>query len=338
MTNPNDSNGYPNYGGNNYGGANYGGYPSYGAGQNAGQNDPYNSAYNAPNGQYPPTSGYVNPENMSESGRPLHIPAQPLPPAEPIPFSFKRLFTSQWHVYIGLLMLPVLIALVGGLIFMLPQLINDMNSGAEELSTSTSVTMTVLQLVMSVVSFIFSLVVCKAALRDTRGVKPTWNNAFKDVPWGQGILAYILTGLAFGIAFVALAFIGGLIGSQVPALGVTLIVLTVIGFLFLYPFMVMIPLYAIDEKTTATGAFAAAWNDVKANYWRVFGALLLVGLVCVGIVLFTIGFGAIIAAPIQVLATVFIYRWISEHGQTAQSTPQSQTFQHPEQDGYMSMY
>lgn len=333
MTTSNNPNGYPSYGD----------FPSYGDGQNPGQNPGPNFGQNAPQNfgqtQYPPTSGYVNPDTQSESGRPLHIPAQPLPPAEPIPFAFKRLFTSQWHVYIGLTFLPVLIAIVGGLIFILPQIISDANNSVEEMSTSTSVTMTVWQVLVSILSFAFGLVVYKTALKDTRGVKPTWSNAFKDVPWGQGILAYLLTALAFGGAFVALAFLGGLLGSQVPALGVSFILLTIIGFIFLYPFMVMIPMYAIDEKTSATGAFAAAWNDVKPNYWRVFGALLLAGLVAMGITIFTIGFGGIIAALLQVLTTVFVYRWISDRGESAQSAPLGQPYQHPEQPGgYMSMY
>ncbi|WP_087117382.1 hypothetical protein [Corynebacterium urinipleomorphum] len=333
MTTPNNPNDFPSYGD----------YPSYGDGQNPGQ-DSLNEYSQDPTqgfgqGQYPATSGYVNPETQSESGRPLHIPAQPLPVAEPIPFGFKRLFTSQWHVYIGLMFLPMLIGMIGGAIFILPQIINDANRGVEELSTSTSATMTIWQVLVSILSLVFSLVVYKVALKDTRGVKPTWNNAFKDVPWGQGILAYILTALAFGVAFVALMFVSGLIGSQVPALGVVLIVLTIIGFIFLYPFMVMIPLYAVDGKTTAAGAFAAGWNDVKANYWRVFGALLLVGLVTAGITIFTLGLGALIAAPAQVLASVFVYRWISDHGETAEAALQSQPYQHPEQPGgYMSMY
>lgn len=337
MTTPNNPSDFPSYGDN----------PSYGDGQNAGEATGQSTgpdSFQDPSqgfiqGQYPTASGYVNPETQSESGRPLHIPAQPLPPAEPIPFGFKRLFTSQWHVYVGLMFLPMLIGMIGGAIFILPQILNDANNGVEELSTSTSATMTIWQVLISILSLIFSLVVYKAALRDTRGVKPTWNNVFKDVPWGQGILAYILTALAFGVAFVALMFVSGLIGSQVPALGVVLIVLTIIGFIFLYPFMVMIPLYAVDGKTTATGAFAAGWNDVKANYWRVFGALLLVGLVSAGITIFTLGLGALVAAPAQVLASVFVYRWISDHGETAEAAPGGQPYQHPEAPGgYMSMY
>ena len=108
----------------------------------------------------------------------------------------------------------------------------------------------------------------------------------------------------------------------------------------------MVPLYAIDGKTSAIGAFGAAWNDVKAQYWRVFGALILLGLACGAVTLFTLGFGTFVAAPVQVLGTVFIYRWISEYGQTGQAGQMpgqaggpAQPYQHPEQPGgYMSMY
>lgn len=299
--------------------------------------------------QYGTGPGYVNPETQSEAGRPLHIPAEPLPPVEPVSFAFKRLFTHKWHVYVGLLFLPMLIAMVGGLIFVLPQIINDANNGVEELSTSTNATMTVWQILMSLLSFAFSIVVYKVALRDTRGEKPTWGGAFKGVPWGQAILVYLLAVLAFGLVFIGLALLGGFLAAQVPVLGAIVIVLTMLIGFFSYPFLAMIPLYAIDGKTSATGAFAAAWNDVKAHYWRVLGAIVLVGLLSLALVVFTLGFGLIIVAPLQVLAYVFIYRWISEYGHaglSAQNT--AQPYQHPENPqnpqnpgepgGYMTMY
>ena len=56
------------------------------------------------------------------------------------------------------------------------------------------------------------------------------------------------------------------------------------------------------------------------------------------------GFGFFIVGPVQILGTVFVYRWISEHGSTSQGTPSAGTapgnnYGHPEQPGgYMSMY
>ncbi len=330
MTNANDPNSYPSYGDYNQGN----------------ESNPYG-----------PTSGYVDPETLPESGRPLTIPAEPLPATEPVPFGFKRLFTSQWHVYVGLIFVPFLVSMVLGLAVIVPMAMNDFNSGMEDFSGPTTTAITIWQILASIASFIFGIVAYKVALRDTRGEKPQWSTAFKGVPWGQGLLAYILTGLCFGVVLVALFFLGGFLASQIPALGAVVMILTVIAGILSYPFVTMIPLYAIDGRTTATGAFAAAWNDVKANYGRVFGALILLGIVCGAISLFTFFLGMIIAIPVQLLGTVFIYRWISEYGHaslSAQNPAQNpaqqatQPYQHPENQnpqnpedpgsGYMTMY
>lgn len=353
MSNPNNSNDYPSYGGySSYGGGqnsnnpsnsgNYGNPGSYGnygndAGQGYGQN---------PGNSYPPTSGYVNPELGSESGRPLQIPPTKLSPAEPIAFGFKRFFTSQWHVYLGLMFLPFLIAMVGFFVILLPQIINDANSASGEISTGLGVSMAIWYVVIIGLSLVSSLALTKAAVKDTRGVKPTWQNAFKDVPWGNGILVYVLLMIAMIVVYVGIVALGWGLAQVSEVLAAIVVFVAMIGFLFLYPFAAIIPLYAIDRKTSAIGAFGAAWKDVKAQYWQVLGALILTNLAMMVIVMVTFGFGALVIAPVQILATVFIYRWISEHGSTSQSGPGAgpnagpgQPYQNPGQPGgYMSMY
>lgn len=342
MTNPNDPNSYPQYG------SNPSGQPGgYGASQNAGQ--AYSQHYGqgqGPGNTYPPTSGYVNPEAQSESGRPLHIPQAELPPAEAVAFGFKRFFTSQWHVYLGLLFLPMIIAIVGFLVLILPQIVADMDAETGDLSKSALISMAIFYIVLFAVSFMVGVVIYKTALQDTRGVKPTWSNAFNNVPWGQGLAAYVLVMVVQIAYIVILALVAGLLASQVPVLGAILVFVLWLGMIFLMPFMTMVPLYAIDGKTSAIGAFGAAWHDVKAQYWRVFGALFLLGIACFALVIFTIGFGGIVAGPVQVLGIVFIYRWISEYGKAGNPghTPgpaanPGQPYQHPEQPGgYMSMF
>ena len=348
MTNPNDPNSYPQYG------SNPSGQPGgYGAGQNAGQaygqhygQGPGNT-YQGPGNPYPPTSGYVNPESQSESGRPLHIPQAELPPAEAVAFGFKRFFTSQWHVYLGLLFLPVIIAIVGFLVLILPQIVAAADPDTGDLSKSAFISMFIFYILVLAFSFAVGIVLYKTALQDTRGVKPTWSNIFKNVPWGQGLAAFALV-MVVQIAYIAiLGLVAGLLANQVPVLGVILVILSFVlwlGLIFLTPILVMVPLYAIDGKTSAIGAFGAAWHDVKAQYWRVFGALFLLGIACMALVFFTLGAGGIVAGPIQVLGIVFIYRWISEYGKAGQATgpagnPAGQPYQHPEQPGgYMSMY
>lgn len=349
MTNPNDPNSYPQYG------SNPSGQPGgYGAGQNAGQaygqhygqgQGPGNAyqgpgnAYQGPGNPYPPTSGYVNPESQSESGRPLHIPPAELPPAEAVAFGFKRFFTSQWHVYLGLQFLPMIIAIVGALVLILPQIVAGADPDTGDLSKSALISMVIFCILLYAFSFAVGVVLYKTALQDTRGVKPTWSNIFKNVPWGQGLAAYALV----MVVLIAYIFVAGLLANQVPVLGGILSFVFLLGMIFLMPILVMVPLYAIDGKTSAIGAFGAAWHDVKAQYWRVFGALFLLGIACMALVFFTIGFGGIVAMPVEVLGIVFIYRWISEYGKAGQATGPAdnpgQPYQHPEQPGgYMSMY
>ena len=139
------------------------------------------------------------------------------------------------------------------------------------------------------------------------------------------------------VVLIAYIFVAGLLANQVPVLGVFLSFVLWLGMIFLMPILVMVPLYAIDGKTSAIGAFGAAWHDVKAQYWRVFGALFLLGIACMALVFFTLGAGGIVALPVEVLGIVFIYRWISEYGKAG--NPAGQPYQHPEQPGgYMSMY
>lgn len=345
MTNPNDPNSYPQYG------SNPSGQPGgYGAGQNAGQaygqhygQGPGN-AYQGPGNPYPPTSGYVNPESQSESGRPLHIPQAELPPAEAVAFGFKRFFTSQWHVYLGLLFLPAIIAIVGFLVLILPQIVAGADPDTADISKSALISMVIYYILVFAFSFVVGIVLYKTALQDTRGVKPTWSNIFNNVPWGQGLAAYALVMVVQIAYIVILALVAGLLANQVPVLGVILSFVLGLGMIFLMPILVMVPLYAIDGKTSAIGAFGAAWHDVKAQYWRVFGALFLLGIACMALVFFTLGVGGYVALPVEVLGIVFIYRWISEYGKAGQATgpagnPAGQPYQHPEQPGgYMSMY
>ena len=337
MSTPNDPSNYPSYGGNS----------SYGGDQNS-NNYGSNSGYGQNSGTpYPPTSGYVNPETGSESGRPLQIPAGvKLPPAEPIPFGFKRFFTSQWHVYLGVLFLPMIVAVIGFLVLLLPQVISAADSGSEEIPAGVTVSMIIFYVLLLALSLVSRLVIYKIALKDTRGVKPTWSNAFKDVPWGNGILVFILLFVAVFAVFAVLGLLSYALANVSGALSAIVSLVGMFGMIFLYPFMVMIPLYAIDGKTSAAGAFGAAWRDVKAQYWQVLGAIILLSLACMGLMLVTIGFAGIIVGPVQVLGLVFIYRWVSEGGSAGQAGPDAgysgapgQSYQHPEQPGgYMSMY
>lgn len=302
----------------------------YGQGQAQGAN-PYGSyeSYNTSASQDAYGSGYVDPNAGSQSGQPLVTNAGPLPVIESLTFGFKRVFTSQWHVYMGLSVIPMVAVMVGMALVIAPMVAGIMADPENFIVGAGSIaSIAVLAILGGIASLVFQIVMTKVALRDAAGEAPAWDRAFKDVPWAQGILVHILVGLAtllVGLVLMAIPLI--LIVTVSPALGVLLAVIVVFGFIFLYPFIALIPLYAIDGRTSATGAFSAAFNDVKASYWRVLGALVVVGLISTIASSITQGLSSIIMAPVTALVSVFVYRWISDrHEQPVQ------------QDGYMSMY
>lgn len=354
MTNPNDPqngfNGTGDSGSTPYGGANNDPqFPSYGStgdnnnqygqsqygqsqyGQNEyGQNQYGQDQYGQDQyGNQYYDQGYANENAASQAGVPLVTNNGPVPVTEAFTFGFKRLFTSQWHVYIGLALIPMLVSLVGSLFFVGPMMAGYLKDPENYIPGPGAFGgMAAFGLVALVASIAFNIVLEKVALQDTDGVKPTWENAFKNVPWGQGILAHVLVGLAFGLALALLFGLSIGLFFVVPALGVLLGLVTLIGAIFLMPFATMIPLYAIDGRTSATGAFGAAFKDVKANYWPVLGALILIGLLAGVANNITQGFSALIFTPVTTLVAVFLYRWITNRN----------TEMPPQQDGYMSMY
>lgn len=362
MTNPNDpQNGYNSTGGtgeNPYGG-NYGNqqFPQYGNegesgqyghseqsgygqdqgyGQNYGQEQGYGQgqnqgyeSYNSYASQDSYGSGYVNPNAASQSGQPLVTNAGPLPVMEALSFGFKRVFTSQWHVYLGLAVIPMVAALLGSVLVAGPLVAAAMQDPENFVpGAGTFVSIGLFVVIAALVTMAFQIVMAKVALRDTAGEAPAWDKAFKDVPWAAGFLVYILVGLAFSVvSFVAMIIPMLVLALVSPPLGVFLVLVVGIGLIFLYPFTAVIPLYAIDGRTSVTGAFSAAINDIKPQYWRVFGALALVGLISIVASSITQGLSSLIMSPVTALVSVFVYRWIStRHEQPTQ------------QDGYMSMY
>lgn len=346
MTNPYDpTNGYGNQDNDPFNGGYSGQQPS-GAefpqyGQDSGYGDtgaganPYGSGYQE--SAYAPGPGFQHPENdnASESGRPMFIPGGSLPVVEPIPFSFKRLFTKNWHVYIGFTALMLFLMAIGMGLFMAPIMMEIANNpdiamdpayNPVENNLGGYIAFYVLSLV---VSLVLSIVLYNTALRDTRGEAPSWGGLFKGIPWGQVILVEILIGLILGAFAVVVGLISGLLTAVLPALGIVVGLLLVVAMIFAGPLVALVPLYVIDGRTNAVGAFKAAWNDLKPNYWQVFGAMILVGIVSFMMMIFTFFLATIIAMPFQIIAYVFIYRWISE------DKPQ----QEPEQpSGYMTMY
>ena len=318
------------------GGSGYGAY-----GQTPGQDGYGQNSYDQ---AYAPGPGFQHPENdpnASESGRPLQPAGGPLPVVEPIPFAFKRLFTKNWHVYIGFTVLMTVGLVLSFLIFLAPmmaQMANDptvLDDPNYNPIVENPVSFILFYLVFFILALLLAIVLYKVALRDSRGEEPSWGTLFKNIPWGQAILVNILVGLVAGVFASVLILISALLAAIHPALIFIGVVVMLVGIFAAIPFIGMVPLYVYDGRANAGGAFKMAWGDVKANFWPILGSMILVSLVCGAISFFTFGLGVFVVQPLQILAYVFIYRWISAH---RDQSNQAGT-QHPEPpSGYMSMY
>lgn len=299
---------------------------------------------NSPNGGAQP--------DQSESGRPLIIPGGPLPILAPFSFTFKRLFTVNWHVYIGFSVLVTVLVLSGVSLYGVELQGQIDNSYFEPGDPSykpiyeTSVFLIAAFVVLLLTSYFGYVVLTHLALRDTRGVRPAWGNLFKNVPWVQGILALILVSLipfALDRGFDLLENALDQGGSDLA--GKILIVGRIGGFL-LWPMLILIPMYAIDGRTNALGAFKAALKDATPHYLQILLVTLPISYLAYRTVFFTLTIGLPIFLPVACLVYVFIYRWVSAHRDAphqyapqypqhpAPPYPQQQAPQYPQRPPY----
>ncbi|MBG6122880.1 hypothetical protein [Corynebacterium aquatimens] len=256
-------------------------------------------------GQEPMASG--------KSGQPLTVMQGPLPIGEAISFGFSRFFTSQWYVYLLISLVPIVLGAIamGAAFAQIPASAwqsGDPNVVAKALFASSGLGLVIGGVFLAMIAAFFaSLLLYNAAVKDTRGVKPTFGNVAQGLPWGQTILVFILVGLLQGL-------LSG--PGQVPEPNAGVAVVGTILFLvqfFLMPFLYMIPWYAVDGKTSAVDAFKAAWEDVKPHYWRILLAFIAMGFISILLVIFTLGLGVLVVMPVITLFEAFIYRWISSH-------------------------
>lgn len=289
-----------------------------------------------PNPQ-PPYQNFDQHLQVSEAGRKVYFPGGPLPIVEPIPMAFKRFFTEKWHVYAGLTLLPLIPLSIFFISFMIPLIIESsktpdgsMSDPIEDISLAFLLIGALAYFATFIVMIISNVALFTVAMRDFDGEAPSWGRAFKGLRWGSAIgvmiLLYIAI-LAIAIACGALSY--GLMQVE-EFLVIPVILLFMVVMFLAFPYFAMVPFYAIEGKTGPFGAFKQAWTDVKANYWQVFGALILLAIVNVGIYFVSMGLAVIVITPVSVLGHVFIYKWIS----STPEVPPGATPGYPSASGY----
>lgn len=117
--------------------------------------------------------------------------------------------------------------------------------------------------------------------------------------------------IAVGIIPTAVAGIiaygAALINAPTPLISRVLLALVVT-----MPLYTLAPWLLTDDKVkTVKDAFVVAFRLGIKNYWRIVGFSITFGIVAIALVIFTIGIGSIVIAPLTYLATASMYRRIS---------------------------
>ena len=289
---------YGNYGGGAYGAQSYSGY-------DAGQPGYAGASYGS-------SSGYEGP---GPGAGPAYT--GPVSAIEAIKWGFKAA--------LGNALLWVLGAVVVLAIQFVPQI--GISVGAQSADgAETSVMLDLFSFLVSILSFVVSLVVYRLAYREIDKPSPTWGTLFQGVRWVPPLVVNIVLGVVAAIAVVIVVvvlFVVGLGGvsatdlqnpeqlseSDVFALvgsifGGLLVVMLIA--LFIQPFFTLMPWLAADTSSIGE-AFSQGLKLGKENYSHILLFIVLSGLLGFAS-LITLGLALIIIAPALQLATAHLCR------------------------------
>lgn len=164
---------------------------------------------------------------------------------------------------------------------------------------------TIMQTITSVVVFIITLFIYKAALNHIDGIKPH----FGSLKLPPHVLHIITVCIIPAVISGVIAY--GLAAMHAPA------VILAIAIIVLFA---LTPLYAlawwtlIDDKASNTkDAFILSFRLGLKNYWRIIGFSITLFLISIALVVITLGIGSIALLPVMYLAMASMYRRISNN-------------------------
>ncbi|SDL88371.1 hypothetical protein SAMN04488535_1114 [Corynebacterium mycetoides] len=237
-------------------------------------------------------------------------PNTPWEVVDPIGFSFKRVFSRTWHVWIGVTLLFALCTVALTLAVLAPRGYLVFEEDVPAL-TSTDITVLVLSYIaFFALAIYFSALFFNAALRETRGEEQTWATVFRGVPVGRMTLAVVvLFGimLAFCAIFGVVSFLAATVG---PWLQTVVVIAAIVVFIPVFLVVTFVQFYILEGNGVGV-SLGRARQDVLASFWKVFGSYVLLNIVCYAIVFATLGLGLLVYVPLLSLGTAYIYRQIS---------------------------
>lgn len=233
-----------------------------------------------------------------------------------IRFGFKATFANPAVWILGTVGLGLAFMIVSGLLGYLSFLI-DPNAGTT--TSGFSVSETLLNVVIGIITFAITICVMRGALLSVDGHKVRFGDFFKPINVGQTVILMVGLGI-FGIILgtfttfltqnlVSFNDAAGTVEVNNSGLGMFFIVYLLLFFINpLYSYWVY---YAADGHHTAGSAVQTGFKDSLRNYPMLLLFSLVGGFATLIIGIFTIGFGLIIVLPVMMLSTVHIYRQIS---------------------------
>ncbi len=249
----------------------------------------------------------MNPQN--------YTPYQPSPRTrwevtDPVAFSFKRIFSRTWHVWIGVtaLFMVGMTALTAAVIA--PVAIRTAGQENPQLGAGSIASLVVFYVLMIAASIYFSALLYNAALRETRGEEQTWGTVFRGVPIGRMLLAFVVVLLAMLVIYALLAAVMFLAFQVVEWLVAVVAVIALVASIPVVLVLTFVQMYILDGYSVGD-AFSRARRDVMGNFWKVLGAHILLSIAGYAVALVTLGLGLVVYVPLVTLGTVYIYRMIS---------------------------
>ena len=276
---------------------------------NYGHQGNYQNPYNNINSEY-----YYNANNDRTANIPIESRVDIL---APLKFAFNRMFKN-----FGIWLIAPLVVYITFIVFIFAAFfgafftagMKDEFSIVASISTIAIIAITTLILALLFIPYYNHTI--RELDKDKVSQKYSIKDIFRDVPWKNSILLWVILCVVLSIvSAVAIGIIffitDGL--SSFGFLPILLIVILGLSAFLITPFTSVMQFYVYDKNCSPIEAISSAIRDIKNNYLRTMATLLI-------LIVSTTIIGAIpviglvvsfITVPLQALATAHLYRQVS---------------------------
>ena len=276
---------------------------------NYGYQGNYQNPYNNINSEY-----YYNANNDRTANIPIESRVDIL---APIKFAFNRMFKN-----FGIWIIAPLVVYITFIIFIFAAFfgafftagMKDEFSVVASISTIAIIAITTLILVLLFIPYYNHTI--RELDKDKVSQKYSIKDIFKDVPWKNSILLWVILCVVFSIVSAVAIGITFFITDGLSSFGflpILLVGLLGLSMFLITPFLSIMQFYVYDKNCSPMEAISSAIRDVKNNYLRTMATLLIltVSMTIIGAIPVIGLLVSFITAPLQALTTAHLYRQVS---------------------------